>query len=108
MKHVFRFFIGLAAALTLVATAQAGPRLDRIMESQVIRVGTPGDYRPFASKTDQGGYEGHDIDVIQAMAKVLGVKVKYVQTSWSNLLTDLSADKFDVVVGGSTGRLSLG
>src|SRR5690606_9457980 len=69
--------------------------------SQTIRVGTPGDYRPFAIKTDKG-YEGHDIDVIEAMAKVLGVKIDYVQTSWPNLLKDLQANKFDVAVGGIT------
>src|SRR5690606_9421219 len=102
MKRIFRFCLGLAAAVTLAATAQAGPRLDRIMESKTIRVGTPGDYRPFAIKTAQGGYEGHDIDVIEAMAKQLGVKVEYVQTSWPNLLTDLASDKFDVAVGGIT------
>ncbi|MDS1141408.1 transporter substrate-binding domain-containing protein [Pusillimonas sp. SM2304] len=102
MKYFFRFFLGLAVALTLGATAQAGPRLDRIMESKVIRVGTPGDYRPFAIKTDQGKYEGHDIDVVEAMAKALGVQVEYVQTSWPNLMKDLQADKFDVAVGGIT------
>ena len=102
MKRVFRFCLGLVTALTLLAPAHAGPRLDRIMESKVIRVGTPGDYRPFAIKTDQGSFEGHDIDVIEAMAKELGVKVEYVQTSWPNLLKDLQSDKFDVAVGGIT------
>ena len=60
-----------AAVLTSLAfshAAQAGPRLDKIMEAKVIRVGTPGDYRPFAIKTD-AGYSGHDIDVIETMAK---------------------------------------
>lgn len=102
MRHFFRILIGLATAMTLVAGAQAGPRLDRIMDSKVLRVGTPGDYRPFAIKTDKGGYEGHDIDIVEAMAKGLGVKVEYVQTSWPNLMKDLLADKFDVAVGGIT------
>jgi cyclohexadienyl dehydratase len=106
MRHVFRFVLGLAMAVSLAATAQAGPRLDRIMDSKVIRVGTPGDYRPFAIKTDKGGYEGHDIDIIEAMAKGLGVKVEYVQTSWPNLMKDLLADKFDVAVGGITRNAS--
>lgn len=98
----------LAAAAALVAgllsfgqAAQAGPRLDKIMEAKVLRVGTPGDYRPFAIKTD-GGFAGHDIDVIEAMAKELGVKIEYVQTSWPNLMKDIQADKFDVAVGGIT------
>ena len=93
-----------SAALACVALTQsvhAGPRLDKIMDSKVIRVGTPGDYRPFAIKTSTG-YSGHDIDVIEQMAKELGVKVEYVPTTWPNLMKDIQADKFDVAVGGIT------
>lgn len=82
-------------------SAQAGPRLDRIQESKTLRVGTPGDYRPFAIKTEQG-YEGHDIDVIEAMARELGLTIEYVPTTWPNLMPDLQADKFDIAVGGIT------
>ncbi len=102
LKHVAA---SLAACLALSATslsASAGERLDKIMESKVLRVGTPGDYRPFAMKTDKGGFEGHDIDVIESLAKDLGVKVEYVQTSWPNLMADIQAGKFDVAVGGIT------
>lgn len=104
MRHLSRSLIGLGLALTLglSAAAHAGPRLDRIMESKVLRVGTPGDYRPFAIKTDAGGYEGHDIDIIEAMAKQLGVQIEYVPTSWPNLMPDLKADKYDIAVGGIT------
>src|SRR5690606_41211977 len=103
MKFIMRGLLGLGMALSLgmTATANAGPRLERIMESKVLRVGTPGDYRPFAIKKD-GGYEGHDIDVIEAMAKQLGVKIEWVQTSWPNLMPDLKADKYDIAVGGIT------
>lgn len=103
MKHR-KCMRAIAAALALAAAALpalAGPRLDRIMESKTLRVGTPGDYRPFAIKTDTG-YSGHDIDLIEAMAKELGAKVEYVPTSWPKLLMDLQADRFDVAVGGIT------
>lgn len=93
--------LAFAAALSLPHAAQAGPRLDKIMESKVIRVGTPGDYRPFAIKTDTG-YEGHDIDVIELMAKAMGVRIEYVPTTWRNLMKDIQSDKFDVAVGGIT------
>lgn len=109
MKYLYRLFLGLCAALVIGSTAQAGPRLDRIMQDKVLRVGTPGDYRPFAIKTDNG-YEGHDIDVIEAMAAQLGVKIEYVPTSWPNLMPDLLADKYDIAVGGITrnvARISL-
>ena len=91
----------LAIGLASLTAAHAGPRLDRIMESKTIRVGTPGDYRPFAIKTD-AGYSGHDIDVVELMAKELGAKVEYVPTTWPNLMKDLQSDKFDVAVGGIT------
>lgn len=91
----------VVATLSLSQAAQAGPRLDKIMESKVLRVGTPGDYRPFAIKTD-AGLSGHDIDVIEAMAKELGVKIEYVQTSWPKLMADLQSDQFDIAVGGIT------
>ncbi|GAB2475906.1 cyclohexadienyl dehydratase [Comamonas humi] len=87
--------------MAMAAPAQAGPRLDRILETKVLRVGTPGDYRPFAIKAN-GAYSGHDIDLIERMAKDMGVKVQYVDTSWPKLMEDLQADKFDVAVGGIT------
>lgn len=89
------------SGLTFSHNVQAGPRLDKIMEAKVIRVGTPGDYRPFAIKTE-AGYSGHDIDVIETIAKEMGVKVEYVPTSWPNLMKDIQAGKFDVAVGGIT------
>lgn len=83
------------------APVQAGPRLDAIMQAKVLRVGTPGDYRPFAMKAD-GKYAGHDIEVIEAMAKEMGVKVQYVDTTWPKLMADLQENRFDVAVGGIT------
>ncbi len=104
MLHKTTLSLVAAAALaltTLASPAHAGPRLDKIMDSKVLRVGTPGDYRPFAIKTD-AGYSGHDIDLIEAMAKELGVKIEYVPTTWPNLMKDIQSDKFDVAVGGIT------
>ena len=92
--------LGLAAGAVSLS-AQAGPRLDAIMQAKVLRVGTPGDYRPFAMKAD-GKYAGHDIEVIEAMAKEMGVKVQYVDTTWPKLMADLQENKFDVAVGGIT------
>ncbi|WP_295549308.1 transporter substrate-binding domain-containing protein [uncultured Pseudacidovorax sp.] len=100
-----RFFsfaaTALVAGLTLISTAHAGPRLDRVLDTKVLRVGTPGDYRPFAIKTGDG-YSGHDIDLVERMAKELGVRIEWVPTTWPNLLKDMQADKYDLAVGGIT------
>lgn len=97
-------------ALTAALPAQAGERLDRIEETKVLRVGTPGDYRPFSMK-EANGYAGYDIDLVKALAAAAGWKVEIVPTSWSNLTKDLQGDKFDVAVGGITqtvARLKVG
>ncbi|ROR23156.1 cyclohexadienyl dehydratase [Comamonas sp. BIGb0124] len=96
-----RCALGALAAVAVMSQAWAGPRLDHVLDTKTLRVGTPGDYRPFAMKTDTG-FEGHDIEVIEKMAKELGVSIQYVQTSWPNLMADLQADKFDIAVGGIT------
>ena len=107
-QHRRHFLIHTALTTAIAATcalaalpATAGQRLDQIMQTKTLRVGTPGDYRPFAIKAD-GGYSGHDIDVIEAMAKEMGVKIEWVPTTWPNLMPDLKANKYDVAVGGIT------
>jgi cyclohexadienyl dehydratase len=81
--------------------SEAGDRLNRILETKTLRVGAPGDYRPFAMLED-GKYEGFDVDVIAMMAGELGLRVEYVPTSWPKLMEDHLADKFDVSLGGIT------
>ena len=83
-KKILALALAALAALSMAPIAQAGPRLDKIMEAKVLRVGTPGDYRPFAIKND-GGYAGHDIDVVEAMAKELGaegIRVNCIAPGW--------------------------
>src|SRR5215467_8303678 len=82
------------------AWAQTGPsRLDDIVKSSKLRVCTPGDYKPFSLQRPDGGYEGLDIDLVQASAKSLGVEVEMVKTAWPALMKDF-VEKCDVAVGG--------
>lgn len=78
-------------------------RLDAIIERGYILIGTPGDYKPFTYLNPKTGqYEGYDIDAMKEFAKSLGVEARFVQTSWSTLMDDLLANKFDIAVGGVT------
>lgn len=76
-------------------------RLDDIIKRGTLRVGTTGDYLPFTSvdKATQT-YRGFDIDMAEALAKALGVKVEFVQTTWPNLMKDFEAGDFDIAMGG--------
>lgn len=76
-------------------------RLDDIIKRGTLRVGTTGDYLPFTSldKATQT-YRGFDIDMAEALAKALGVKVEFVQTTWPNLMKDFESGDFDIAMGG--------
>ena len=67
-------------ALALVSWASPcladGSRLDEIVKSGALRVGTTGDYRPFtALDKTSGTYSGFDIDLAHSLADALGVKL---------------------------------
>lgn len=96
--------VGLAVCLllsVLIFPAQAAERLDKILAQKVLRVGTPGDYRPFCMRTGNG-HEGHDVDLVRLIGVEMGVRVVIVPTSWPSLMDDFKSGKFDIAAGGIT------
>ncbi|GAA4719415.1 transporter substrate-binding domain-containing protein [Brevibacillus fulvus] len=78
-------------------------QLDEIIKRGYIRVGMTGDYKPFSYlNPETNEYEGFDVDAAKELAKDLGVEVRFVQTTWSDMMNDLLADKFDIAAGGVT------
>jgi cyclohexadienyl dehydratase len=76
--------------------------LDTIKARGTLRVGTPGDYRPFAIHNPDGSYEGADIDMAKGFAGKLGVRLEVVPTEWAKLQGDFDAGDFDIAIGGIT------
>jgi cyclohexadienyl dehydratase len=90
----------MVCAAVAAAPAQAQEsRLDSIQKSGVLRVCTPGDYKPFSLAKPDAAWEGIDVDLVQSMAKALGVKAEFVKTSWPKLMDDF-VEKCDLGVGG--------
>ncbi|MBA3505787.1 MAG: transporter substrate-binding domain-containing protein [Betaproteobacteria bacterium] len=91
----------LLALPAVCAFAQSAPtsRLDEVIKSGKLRVCTPGDYQPFSLARGDGGYEGLDIDLVQAAAKALGAETVFVKSAWPTLMKDF-VEKCDVAVGG--------
>lgn len=80
--------------------------LDRIVERGEIRIGTTGDYKPFTYlNPETGNYEGLDIDAAHLLGEALGVSVRFVPTTWSDLSGDTLNDRFDLAMGGITRTL---
>ena len=97
---MLRWMLIMLCAGAAAASAQAqDSRLDAIQKSGVLRVCTPGDYKPFSLAKPDAAWEGIDVDLVQSMAKALGVKAEFVKTSWPKLMDDF-VEKCDLGVGG--------
>lgn len=100
-----KFFKFLIIALTSLSVVAQAELLQDIQEKGVLTVGTTGDYKPF-SFYDGKQYVGYDIDVAKHLGEQLGVEVRFVQTTWKNLVSGIKEGKYDIAMGGITRRIS--
>ena len=103
-KRVRTAFLALLPwlAVSAAAAADLAPSFERVKASGVLRVGTTGDYKPFAFREADGSYQGAEIDMVRQLAHEIGARVEFVPTTWATLNQDFQAGKFDIAVGGVT------
>ena len=89
------FIIVLLAFLPLSINAES--RLNQILSSGELRVGTTGDWNPMSMKDPATNkYKGFDIDVMNELAKDIGVKVTFIPTEWKTIVSGITSNKYDV------------
>lgn len=97
-------FIALTVALLGLSAAAQTPssdRLQRILSSGVLRVGTTMDTPVFSMMDPASGKpEGLDMDALETLGPALGVRIEYVKMTFGSMLADLTADKFDIAMSG--------
>ena len=101
-RNVIMLLAG-AVAWPLAAHAQTQPpdRLQKILTSGVLRVGTTMDTPVFSMRDPASGkLEGFDMDALDTLGPALGVRIEYVKMTFGSMLADLAADKFDVAMSG--------
>ncbi|MBL0703017.1 MAG: transporter substrate-binding domain-containing protein [Sulfurospirillum sp.] len=76
--------------------------LNKILQRGVLRVGMEPGYMPFEMKDKKGNIIGFDVDMAEAMAKAMGVKLELVPTAWDGIIAALLTDKFDIIMSGMT------
>lgn len=100
----------IAAAVALTACSPAaGPSEDNspsaagsdfgLVKDGTLTVATEGTYRPFSFHADGGSGDltGFDVEVIQAVAEKLDLKVEFQETQWDAIFAGLDAGRFDVI-----------
>ncbi len=85
---VISFFLGFLNASGLY---------EKLINKETISVGTEGIYPPFTYHNKEGKLTGYDVEVARELAKELGVKIKFHETSWDIMLTGLKSGRFDMV-----------
>ncbi|MFC3861473.1 transporter substrate-binding domain-containing protein [Deinococcus antarcticus] len=88
-------------ALFLVSQADAQSCMANVKKNG-LTVGTSPDYPPYESLNEKNEIVGFDIDLINAVAKKMGVKVKVVGQGFDGLIPALISKKIDVIAAGMT------
>ncbi|MCA1988789.1 MAG: transporter substrate-binding domain-containing protein [Desulfarculus sp.] len=92
----------LLAAVWCPGPALAGPVLDRVVHSGVLRVGASLDNPPLTFLSRSGQPEGYEVDLAKMVAGGLGVKLSMVAMPADQLLPALSEGKVDLVISAVT------
>lgn len=95
----------LVAALILPLQGWAGEVLDRIAESNTLRVGMTGTQPPFTVRNKNDQLMGMDVDLARVLADTIGVQLELVELPFAELLPALDSGKVDMVISGMTATL---
>ncbi|MBR3357263.1 MAG: transporter substrate-binding domain-containing protein [Solobacterium sp.] len=77
--------------------------VEEICRRGILKAGMTGDYPPLSClEHGTGRYIGFDAELAKDLADSLDVELAFVKTSWTSLMEDVRAGKFDLAVSGIT------
>ena len=77
-------------------------RLNKILKSGEIKVGTTGDWNPMTIKDPSTNkYIGFEIDIVNELANDMGVKLVIIPTEWKTLVNGIVTNKYDISTSAS-------
>ena len=105
-RRITAIVIAAATALTLTAcssgtsaepSASAAGEDYGLVTDGTLTVATEGTYRPFTFHDETGDLVGFDVEIAEAVADKLGLKVVFQETQWDAIFAGLDAGRFDVI-----------
>lgn len=78
----------------------SGDLLDQIKSRGEITVAMEGTWAPWTYHDENDNLVGYDVEVANAIAEKLGVKVNFIEGEWDGLLAGLDAGRYDIMVNG--------
>jgi polar amino acid transport system substrate-binding protein len=91
--------LAVVSGVVLSGCASSG-RLGRVdADPSLLRVGVAANYPPIIYKQGKS-IVGLEAELAERVAADLGKSVRFVESDWENLVTDLEAGKFDIIMSG--------
>jgi len=94
--------LGLLACRSFEAPGHRTGRLDAILARKELRVALTGDQPPLNMTTRAGATIGLEVDLAQALAEAMGVRMELVRKPFPELLATLERGDADLVISGMT------
>jgi len=96
MRPMKKILLVVLLAL-LPFSINAESKIDQIILSNELKVGTTGDWDPMSMKDPATNkYVGFDIDVMKELAKDMGVKLTFVPTEWKTIVSGITSGRYDI------------
>jgi len=100
-----RFSLLVLAATLLFATGCPAPKpatdaFDDAKARGELIVAMDAGYVPFEILEADGSFSGFDVDLINEVAKDMGVKVKIKNVAWNGIIGELNTGKADLIISG--------
>lgn len=88
------FIVPLTLGVILTAAGAAA------LADGPIKIGTDGLYPPWNARTDNGQFEGFEIDLAKDLCRRIKADCTFVSQRWDGILPALTTGKFDLVMAG--------
>ncbi|MGL1885627.1 MAG: transporter substrate-binding domain-containing protein [Reichenbachiella sp.] len=92
----------LVVLVLLCSNLMAQHRIEKIVASGTLKIGTTGTQPPFTMKAANGDFIGLDIDLANLLATSMELELEIVELTFDQLLPSLSEGKVDLVISGLT------
>ena len=103
MKKIIALTLALVLALGLIACgASEGGEAQMTLEEGKLLMSTNAAFPPYEMTTDDGGYEGIDVEIATAIAKKLGLELEILDMDFDAALLAVNEKKSDIVMAGVT------
>lgn len=99
MKKGIKLLIAGMLILTIGGCKSENNLEQKLDTNKIYKIGTTAEYPPFET-LENGKIVGYDVDVINEVAKKIGIKYEWKDMNFDGLISALQSQKIDVVIAG--------